>query len=75
LLKLPWRRIFWIQLWLTTLPPLGMWMLWKDTQIPPAVKPRVLVYTYLIPILVYVAMAVFVFNSAQKAIEAGGSTF
>jgi hypothetical protein len=47
-------------------------MLWKEPGIPRSTKSRIAVYTYLIPLLIYAALTLFIFNSAQKAIEAAG---
>jgi hypothetical protein len=70
-----WRRIAQLQFWLLVFPPVGWWKLWQDTSFSRTAKLRILFYTYLIPMLAYVAFLVFVFNTAQKAIEAAGGGF
>jgi hypothetical protein len=70
-----WRRIAWLQLWLIFLPPLGLWMVWKEPSLSRTAKGRLIFYTYLIPFLVYVALTVYVFNSAERAIQAAGGSY
>lgn len=43
-------------------------MLWRDTTFNRTTKARILVYTFLIPFLVYLALTLCVFNSAERAI-------
>jgi hypothetical protein len=63
-----WRRILWLELWLCLVPPVGLWMLWRDPSFGSKTKVRIVFYTVLIPMLVYIAILVQAFNAAQRAV-------
>jgi hypothetical protein len=50
-------------------------MLWHDTSLDRKAKGRILVYTYLIPTLVYLALSLYLFNATERAIQSGGGGF
>jgi hypothetical protein len=72
---LNWKLIFWLQFWLVFIPPVGWWMVWKEPSLSSIAKGRLVCYTYLIPFVVYFALTLFVFNSAQHAIDAAGGGY
>jgi hypothetical protein len=67
-----WRRIAWIELWLALFPPFGIWLLWRAQDLQRSTKKRLLVYTYLIPTLVYFAVNLYVMHRTQHLIEVTG---
>jgi len=71
----PWRRIAWLQFWLLFLPPVGFWMVWRDATFSRTAKGRILVYTYLIPLLAYLALMLYVFNASERALQASGGGY
>ena len=70
-----WRRIAWLEFWLCLLPPVGLWMLWRDTTLSRSAKGRMVLYTILVPTLVYLALSLYLFHLTERAIQAGGGVF
>ena len=50
-------------------------MLWRDQTLSRSMKFRVITYAVLIPVLLSIAFMLYEFDSAQKAIQAGGGGF
>ena len=73
--KIPWKRISVITFWLWGFPPVGLWMLWKDTTLDRAMKFRIVTYSILIPVLLGIAFMLYEYDSAQKAIQAAGGGY
>jgi hypothetical protein len=71
----PWKRVTYLELWLCFFPPVGLILLWRDDTLTRGAKIRMLVYTYLIPFLIYFAISLYLIDSTQKAIQAGGGGF
>jgi len=52
-----WKRILPIVVWLFAFTPVGLWKLWVDPELSATAKWRVLLYLFLIPVLVYLAVS------------------
>ena len=70
-----WRRIAWLEFWLCFFPPLGIWMLWRDKTLSRSAKGRMVVYTFLVPTLVYLVIVAFLFHATDVAIQAAGGGY
>lgn len=70
-----WRRIAWIEFWLCLFPPWGMWLLWRDTLLTKPVKQRVIFYTFVIPIVVLIAISARLMIVTEHAIQAAGGGY
>jgi RsiW-degrading membrane proteinase PrsW (M82 family) len=71
----PWKTITTLLFWLWMLPPLGLWLLWRDQTLGRSTKIRLLSYAFLIPVLLYFAFMLYQFDQAEKAIRAAGGVF
>ena len=72
---IPWRRVAWLEFWMCFIPPVGLWMLWRDTSLTRSAKLRLLTYTFLVPIVIYLAASIYLFHATEVAIQAGGGGF
>ena len=63
-----WRRILQIELWLCVFPPWGLWELYQDPLLSPSTKWRMVVYTYLIPTLIVLALDLYTLHRAERAV-------
>ena len=72
---IPWKRISKLMCWLWGFPPVGLWMLWRDTAPSRTMKIRLVTYAVVIPVLLSIAFMLYEFGAAEKAIQAGGGGF
>ncbi len=50
-------------------------MLWNETSLSSIAKIRILFYTYLIPLVIYMILLIYVFNAADRALQGVGGGF
>jgi hypothetical protein len=50
-------------------------MLWRDKTLNRSAKARLLVYTFLVPLIVYLAITIYLFHATDVAIQAGGGGY
>jgi hypothetical protein len=73
--KLTWKRVIWLEFWMCFLPPVGLWMLWRDQTLNRSAKLRMVTYTFLVPLALYLAASIYLFNATEHAIKAAGGEF
>jgi hypothetical protein len=73
--KPKWRRVMWLEFWLCFLPPVGLWMLWRDRTFDRSAKLRIITYTLLVPVVLYLAASLYLFDATEKAIRAAGGGY
>jgi hypothetical protein len=61
--------------WLWGFPPVGIWMLYRDTTMSRFLKIRIMVYAIAIPVLLSIVWMIFEFDQAEKIIRASGGGF
>ena len=72
---IPWGRISKITFWLWGFPPVGLWMLWRDTTLTRSMKFRIVAYAVLILVVLSVSFTIYEFGAAEKAIKAAGGGY
>jgi len=62
----PWKHVAALTLWLCLMPPVGLWKLYQDKTLSGSAKWRVLIYLFILPALAYVAISIWMTNSAVQ---------
>ena len=70
-----WGRVVWLEFLICILPPLGLWLLWKDPAFSRKAKIRMVTYTLLLPLLLYIAATLYLFDATERAITAAGGGY
>ena len=65
----PMKRVFWIEFWLWVFPPWGLWLLYKDTTFTRSAKIRLLMYSFLIPLMVVFALSLYLLHHTQVLLD------
>lgn len=59
---LPWKRILVLVFWLYAFTPVGLWKVWRDATLSASAKWRIVIYTFLLPVVAYLALSLSMMN-------------